>query len=192
MTSLILASQSPRRQVLLKQLGLEFSVIPSNIEEQFYETLSPVELVQRLAIDKAEAVALKEEGIIIAADTIVVLDQEIMGKPCSKEEAYAMLSALSGKRHQVITGVCVYDTTTQKQEYAAEQTEVFFRSLSDEEIESYIASGEPFDKAGSYGIQGLGALLIEKIVGCYFNVVGLPLNRLGLMLKKQGVNVLGG
>ncbi|MEA1961104.1 MAG: DNA repair protein RadC [Bacillota bacterium] len=192
MKTLILASQSPRRQVLLKQLGLEFSVIPSDIEESFYENLSPIEMVQRLAADKAEAVALNQDGIIVAADTIVVLDHRIMGKPCSKEEAYAMLSALSGKRHQVITGVCVYNTTTQKRECVAEQTDVFFRALSDEEIGTYIASGEPFDKAGGYGIQGLGALLVEKIVGCYFNVVGLPLNRLGLMLKKQGVNILGG
>jgi len=192
MKSIILASQSPRRQELLKQVGLEFEVIPADIDENLLQSVSPIEMVQQLACQKAKFVANgKQKGIIIAADTIVVVDDRVMGKPNTKDDAYQMLSSLSGRVHQVMTGLCVINAEAGKTECGVEQTEVTFRTLSESEIVAYIASGEPFDKAGGYGVQGLGALLVEKINGCYFNVVGLPLSKLFQMLKNQGIDLLG-
>ncbi len=192
MESVILASGSPRRQELLKQMGLEFEVIPAEIDEVFLPSVSPVEMVQRLACQKAAFVAeQKQKGVVIAADTVVVLDGRVMGKPGTEDEARDMLSSLSARVHHVITGLCVMRAETGQTECTAQETAVWFRPLTPSEITTYIASGEPFDKAGSYGIQGLGALLVEKIQGCYFNVVGLPVSTLYLMLRKQGIDILG-
>ncbi len=191
MKEIILASSSPRRQSLLKNLGLCFSTISTNIDESFLPQESPRDAVRRLARLKAERAipVLEEDCLLITADTIVVLDGEIMGKPGSEDDALEMLTRLSGRCHEVITAVCLR-TRAGGCEVEDETTRVYFRPLSKEEILSYIASGEPADKAGAYGIQGQGGLLIERIEGCFFNVVGLPISRLYLMLKKHGINLL--
>jgi len=190
---IILASASPRRQQLLEQIGLQFNVVPADIDEESIKDCSAPELVKQLARLKAEQVAMtRQQAIIIAADTLVVLDGIIMGKPVNREDAFNKLSLLSGRHHQVVTGICVLDSATHNYETAAEITDVYFRILSPAEINGYLDWGEWADKAGGYGIQGKGSLLIEKIEGCYSNVVGLPLSRLYLMLGKQGVNILRG
>lgn len=192
MRNIILASASPRRKLLLQQIGLDFISWPANIDENLSTLTSPPELVQAIAYQKAQEVSRQlDAGIVIAADTIVVWEGRIMGKPESRDEAFMMLSNLSGQRHQVITGLCVMDVQDKAPDNAVEITEVFFRNLSPEEINSYLDSGEWTDKAGAYGIQGLGSLLVARIEGCYFNVVGLPLNRLYMMLREQGVDLLG-
>lgn len=190
MKEIILASSSPRRQSLLKNLGIRFSTIPTNIDESFLPLESPRDAVRRLARLKAESAVpvLREDCLLITADTIVVLDGQVMGKPDSEDDASEMLTRLSGRCHEVITAICI--RTQGGYEVENETTRVYFRHLRQEEIEAYIASGEPADKAGAYGIQGRGGLLVEKIEGCYFNVVGLPMSRLYLMLKKYGVNLL--
>ena len=145
----------------------------------------------KLARAKAQAAADKvSSGVIIAADTVVVLDDEVLGKPRDESEAAAILARLSGRRHQVITGVCIIDRESERLLTVSEITRVYLRTLSTEEIAAYVSTGEPLDKAGAYGIQGLGALLVERIEGCYYNVVGLPLFRLNLMLKEVGINIL--
>jgi len=187
---IILASSSPRRQSLLENLGICFSTISTNIDESFLPQESPRNAVRRLARLKAERAIplLRENCLLIAADTIVVLDGQVMGKPGSKDDALEMLTQLSGRCHEVITAICI--RTAGGCEVEDETTRVYFRHLSEEEIRAYVASGEPADKAGTYGIQGRGGLLVQRIEGCYFNVVGLPMSRLYLMLKKQGVNLL--
>jgi len=188
---IILASSSPRRQSLLKNLGISFSTISVNIDESFLPQESPRDAVRRLARLKAEraVTVLKEDCLLITADTIVVLDGQVMGKPGSEDDALEMLTRLSGRCQEVITAICIR-TRARGCEVEDETTRVYFRPLSEEEIQAYIASGEPADKAGAYGIQGRGGLLVERIEGCYFNVVGLPLSRLYLMLKKHGINLL--
>lgn len=190
MKEIILASSSPRRQSLLENLGICFSTISTNIDESFLPQESPRNAVRRLARLKAERAIplLRENCLLIAADTIVVLDGQVMGKPGSKDDALEMLTQLSGRCHEVITAICI--RTAGGCEVEDETTRVYFRHLSKEEIKAYVASGEPADKAGAYGIQGRGGLLVQRIEGCYFNVVGLPMSRLYLMLKKQGVNLL--
>ncbi|MBO8158790.1 nucleoside triphosphate pyrophosphatase [Thermosyntropha sp.] len=193
MPKIILASESPRRSELLRCIGIDFIKHPASVDEEFYSHENPEEVVKRLASNKAENVADQySKGIVVAADTVVVLGRKILGKPADENEAHAMLSMLSGKKHQVITGVCVKDIGKNIKIVEAELTNVYFRTLEEEEIWYYIKTGEPMDKAGAYGIQGLGALLVEKIEGCYFNVVGLPLNRLNKMFKVLGLNILGG
>lgn len=195
MDRIILASASPRRSELLENIGLNFIKYPADIEEYFVPGETPEEGAKRLASQKAEYVAVNceyEEGIIIAADTIVVLGDKILGKPADEKEACDMLSMLSGKSHQVITAVCIKDIANNKKIVDTETTQVYFRPLEKSEIWYYIKTGEPLDKAGAYGIQGLGALFVERIEGCYFNVVGLPLYRIYTMLKSLGVNILGG
>lgn len=190
--SIILASASPRRNQLLRQLGLDFTVIPADVDEKSVQAASFQELAGKLAHQKAELVAsLNPQAVVIAADTIVVIDGRVLGKPEDLAAARTMLGQLSGRAHQVITGLSVHCQAQGYKKTVTEITRVEFRSLNEDEIEAYIESGEPFDKAGGYGIQGLGALLVEKIDGCYFNVVGLPLNRLGLVLREVGVNILG-
>ena len=187
--SLILASASPRRRQLLEQVGLSFAVQVSNVAETVPPGQSPAELAISLAAAKALAVAGSAGGsVIIGADTIVVYNGEVFGKPTDISQARQMLTALNGKRHQVITGVAVVKDGETHTDCAV--TAVFFRELTDLEINSYLRSGEWVDKAGAYGIQGLGALLVEKIDGCYSNVVGLPLVTLARLLKKAGVQVL--
>ena len=193
MQEIILASGSPRRRQLLEQIGLPFVVAAADIDEELMEECAAPELVKQLARRKAEQVARdKRRSIIIAADTMVVLDEHIMGKPVNREDAYNKLSLLSGRHHQVMTGLCVLDSGRGICDTEVEITEVYFRTLHPMEINAYLDWEEWVDKAGGYGIQGKGALLIEKIQGCYFNVVGLPINRLYIMLGKQGVHLLGG
>lgn len=188
---IILASGSPRRRELLERMGVrEFTVMSPDADESLEEGLPPAEQVERLSRRKAEAVAAQAgaDALIIAADTVVALDGAILGKPADEEEAFRMLSALSGVRHQVYTGVTV--TRNGKTLTRHEVTSVDFRALEAEEVELYIATGECMDKAGAYGIQGYGALLIEGINGDYYNVVGLPVVCLARMLKEFGVDCL--
>lgn len=193
MANIILASKSPRRRELLDNLGIDYKQIVASTDEVIYANETPYEAVRRLAIEKAESAAQKvDNGIIISADTIVVLDGIILGKPADKDEAYKFLSRLSGKAHQVMTAVCVKNVTSGFYEAKVETTLVYFRDLKAEEIKAYISTNEPYDKAGGYAIQGKGALLVRKIEGCYFNVVGLPLTTLYDMLKVQGVNLFRG
>ena len=182
--AVILASQSPRRKQLLEMLGMEFKVIPAKGEEVIPAGAGPKETVRALSRQKAAAVAASaaEDDIIIAADTIVWYRDLMLGKPRDEQEAARMLSALSGNVHQVYTGVTVLS--------AAECTDVKFRKLSGREIDAYIATGEPMDKAGAYGIQGVACLFVEGIEGDFFNVMGLPVCRLGKMLKELGVELL--
>lgn len=188
--AVILASQSPRRKQLLEMLGLEFQVIPAKGEETIPPDAGPAETVRSLSRQKAAAVAAgaDAEDVIIAADTIVWYGDMILGKPRSEQEAARMLSGLSGNTHHVYTGVTV--RKGDKVLSGAECTAVRFRKLSGREIDAYIATGEPMDKAGAYGIQGAACLFVEGIEGDYFNVVGLPLCRLGKMLKELGVELL--
>jgi septum formation protein len=188
--ALILASNSPRRRELMRQIGLDFRVDPADVDESVFPGESPEGYAVRVALDKARAAAARAgTGIVIAADTIVVLDDEILGKPADPGDAERMLKLLSGNVHRVITGLAVMDAATGKVLTRTSITRVWFRSLAPHEIISYIATGEPLDKAGAYGIQERGALLVDKIDGCYFNVVGLPLSLLGELLLSFGVDV---
>lgn len=189
--AIILASQSPRRRQLLEQMGLtDFLVRPAQGEEIADPGLTPDALVEALSRQKAREVAAGADpaDLIIAADTVVAVDGRVLGKPHSTQQAREMLTALSGREHTVYTGVTVCRGDRVLTQHEA--TAVRFRPLTQEEISAYIATGEPMDKAGSYGIQGLGALLVEGITGDYFNVVGLPVCRLGRMLTQFGVNPL--
>lgn len=187
---IILASASPRRRELLGTIGIkDFIVCPAKGKELAPESLSPDELVKYLSREKArEVAALYPDDLIIAADTIVWAKGRVLGKPRDEADAFNMLRLLSGDIHEVHTGITLIKGGTELCE--AECTKVSFRELSDSEINAYIASGEPMDKAGAYGIQGLASLMVSKIEGEYFTVVGLPLCRLGLMLNKIGVQLL--
>ncbi len=189
--SLILASASPRRAELLKQLGLEFTIIASHFPEDPPGPADlPAEYVARLARFKAERVVQTiDAGVVIGADTVVVLEDEILGKPDGADGAEMMLSRLSGKEHSVYTGVALIGRPGGQSRVLVEETRVRFRELTRREIEAYVATGEPLDKAGAYGIQGKGAILVESISGCYFNVVGLPIGRLATVLPRFGVSV---
>lgn len=188
---LILASASPRRKDLLKSLGLNFEIDFALVDEEVEDGLLPKEIVMTLAKKKALAISYKyQEGLIIGADTLVFLNGEVLGKPKSEEDAFLMLKNLQGKEHEVYSGVFLIDVATGESEVSFEKTKVFFRPLSDNEIWSYIATKEPFDKAGAYAIQGLGSTIVYKIEGDYFNVVGLPLACLSKMLKKFGIQVI--
>ena len=189
--NIILASQSPRRKELLERMGIrDFETISPNVDESVFHGLPPEELVRRLSAEKAAAVAGRagEDAIVIAADTVVALEGAVLGKPADELDAFKMLSALSGVRHQVYTGVTV--CRGGEKQTAHEVTDVTFRELSEEEIEHYIATGEPMDKAGAYGIQGYGAMLVEGIGGDYYNVMGLPVCRLARMLAGFGLDPL--
>lgn len=189
---IVLASASPRRKKLLSQIGLNFIVESSNIDEQFDKESSDFDsLVKDLAYKKAKNVARNyTDGIIIGADTIVAIEGSILGKPNSEYEAKMMLKKLSGKWHSVFTGVAVIDLDSKVILTDFVESKVKFKKLSRSEIDNYVKTGEPFDKAGAYGIQGKGALLVEKINGCYYNIVGLPVSKLGKMLSKIGVELL--
>lgn len=187
---IILASNSPRRKELLSQLGVSFEVIPSKFEEQVID-MPPAELVKHFAFMKAMNVAssVKTDALVIGSDTIVCLD-EVMGKPRNREEAFNMLRKLSGKQHYVLSGLSIVSTVSGESLTMYESTKVKMKELSDAEITAYIDTGEPMDKAGAYAIQGMGSLFVEGIEGDYFNVVGLPLFRLGRMLEHFGVKLL--
>ncbi|WP_339059925.1 Maf family protein [Tepidibacillus marianensis] len=188
---IILASSSPRRKELLQLVGIPFQVHASHVDEEVDQNLSPEEIVEELAQRKAEDVSLSyNHELIIGSDTIVVLDQRILGKPKDSQEAFFMLKELQGRAHWVYSGVAVVDSYTRKVMVSHQKTKVWMRSLSDEEIQAYIATKEPLDKAGSYGIQGIGAILIERIEGDYFNIVGLPLVLLQHMLQNFNISIL--
>lgn len=178
---LILASQSPRRKELLGLFRVPFAVRVADIDETMNPARNPYDEVARVSRLKAEAVPHNPDDVVIAADTIVVCQGQILGKPKNEADAFRMLRLLSGKGHQVMTGLTVLRGDTVK--VCTEVTDIHFRALSDKEIQTYIRTGEPMDKAGSYGIQGGAALFAEKIVGDYFNVVGLPVCRLGQILN---------
>ncbi|MGE5678389.1 MAG: Maf family protein [Pseudomonadota bacterium] len=188
---IILASNSPRRKELLSQLGVIFDIIPSEFEEQLVEGMTPAETVEHFACMKASDVAGEVEGeaLVIGSDTIVYLDG-IMGKPADRQEAAAMLRRLSGMQHLVLSGISVINTATGEQLTGHEVTKVRMKELTDDEIYAYIDTGEPMDKAGAYAIQGIGSLFVEGIEGDYFNVVGLPLFRLGSMLEQFGLKLI--
>jgi septum formation protein len=185
MQNLILASSSPRRKELLETLRLTFAISSSEVDESFDPALSPKEVVMELADRKAQVV-FKENpnAFVIGSDTIVVADKQILGKPADEAEAFAMLKSLSGRQHDVYTGVSIVSPTGTTTFY--EKTEVWFWELTDDTIRAYVKSGEPLDKAGAYGIQQLGSMLVKKINGDYFAVVGLPVSRTIRELKKAG------
>ena len=180
--NVILASQSPRRRELLGLFGIPFCVKVADVDEAMTPGGDPAAEVARVSRRKADAIECGGEDVIIAADTIVVCDGRILGKPADEDDAFRMLRMLSGRAHQVMTGVTV--RRADRSVSATEITQVHFRSLTDEEIRRYIATKEPMDKAGSYGIQGGAALFAQKLEGDYFNVVGLPVCRLGQMLRE--------
>ena len=189
-TGIILASASPRREQLLRQVGYEFQVLPSLAEEDNSAALPPDELVQTHARAKAWAVArqVAPADVVIGADTVVVLDGKVFGKPGSAAQACRMLRELSGRTHSVWSGIAI--VTEGRCLCAAVETRVTLGLLSEAQIERYVATGEPLDKAGAYAVQGIGAVFVEKIDGCYFNVVGLPLNALARLLSEVGVALL--
>ncbi len=190
---IVLASKSPRRRELLEHIGIRnFRVVVSNAPEDVEGELSPDRLVEELSLRKGRAVRkiVGDGALVVAADTVVELDGRILGKPRDEADAFAMLCSLSGRANRVFTGVTLLHGGKELTEH--EETTVTFRELSDGEIRAYIATGESMDKAGAYGIQGMGALLIPKIEGDYFNVMGLPLHRLGRMLSRFGVEPLKG
>lgn len=191
-TTIILASSSPRRAELLKTLGVEFEIAPSDISERLHADEAPPDYIIRLARAKVIAVARKREsGLVIGADTIVVLDGRVLGKPENEEDAEQMLRQLSGRWHAVMTGVALYDISTRREVADYDKTLVRFAQLTDKEIEWYVSSGEPKDKAGAYGIQGLGSLFVEEVAGNYFNVVGLPIPLIYRLARRLGYSFIG-
>lgn len=187
--SLILASASPRRRELLSRFGVPFTIDPAAGPELAPEGADAAAAVMALSEAKARETAGRHPGdVVIGADTVVELDGVILGKPRGEADAFRMLRSLSGNEHRVYTGVTLVRGAERISE--AEMTRVFFRDMTDDEIRAYIATGEPMDKAGAYGYQGVAGLFVERIDGDYFNVVGLPLCRLGRMLKTMGVALL--
>jgi len=184
----MLASASPRRQEMLRCLGLEFQVKAAAVDEKLLPTESPEEYVLRVSGEKAQAVsAALPESWVVAADTIVVLGGEILGKPDNRATALAMLKRLSGRRHRVLTGFCVSSLKLKQVISQLAETEVCFNDLSDEALEAYVKTGDPLDKAGAYGIQSFGGVLVKEIIGSYTNVVGLPLAELINELLRLGI-----
>jgi len=191
MKRIILASTSPRRKELMEKIGLKFEVVRSDYEEDMTIKLKPKELAKYLSLGKANSVAKKyKNALIISADTFVTFKDNVLGKPHTPEQTKKTLKMLSGKSHLVITGFTIIDTASQKRISKAVVTKVYFKKISNEEINTYAKSSEPLDKAGAYAIQGLGSVLIEKIEGDFFNVVGLPISALVTELKKFGIKVL--
>lgn len=186
---IVLASASPRRRELLSQVGIKFQIVPSKADERLLTAETPEAHVVRLSCDKAMEVANRPEQRgrwFIGSDTVVVRDSDILGKPVDAAEAKLMLRRLSGRSHRVISGYAVYDRQTSRTISAAITTKVFFKDLTNREIEGYIASKEPFDKAGSYAIQGIGCFMVPRIEGSYTNVVGLPLCEVIAALEELG------
>jgi nucleoside triphosphate pyrophosphatase len=182
---IILASSSPRRRELLKQAGIPYTIEPAEADESALPGEMPRSHVKRLALLKARTIAARHKnGLVLGADTVVVVDGEILGKPASKAEAKRMLTLISGRAHEVLTGIALVDAGTGRATSAAEKTKVFVKPLSEGEIDEYIATGEPMDKAGAYGIQGRFSVYVRGVRGCFFNVVGLPLPRLFELIKE--------
>lgn len=186
----VLASSSPRRRELLEKSGLKFTVDPTEMDEKLEGEVSPEELARSISLEKASAAAHRHpDSIIIAADTFGVLDGRLLGKPADASDARRMLTSLSGKCHEVLTGFTIMDSTSQKTVSRVVRTRVYFKVLSSEQIDQYVETGEPLDKAGAYAIQGLGAQLIDRVEGDYSNVIGLPVHALAEELDKFGVRL---
>jgi septum formation protein len=184
----ILASDSPRRRELLWQIGLRFQVVPSSVSEASQGCMDPRDHVLYWAARKANEVAGRfQHAWVVGADTIVVLDGRILGKPAAPAEAVSMLSRLSGRSHRVLSGVCLVHARSGSAEHIWVETTVFMKRLSTDDIQAYVATGEPLDKAGAYGIQGIGGCLVERIEGSYTNVVGLPLCETVELLRRHQV-----
>ncbi|GMQ64986.1 Maf family protein [Vallitalea maricola] len=190
MKNIILASKSPRRKELLERLNLDFDVKVSQVDEESFEQDLPWKFVEKLAYEKANSVSklADNDSLVIGCDTVVVYEDKILGKPGDIGQARDYLEKLSGKKHLVYTGIAILDKNSNEKYISHEMTEVYMKELNEEEITCYIRTGEPLDKAGAYGIQGVGSILIEKINGDYYNVMGLPLNKLYKGLSKLGVN----
>lgn len=189
MARIVLASGSPRRQELLTRIGIrDFTVRVPQVEEWYPQGLTPPEIVSYISREKSQAVPSEEDEIVITADTMVFLDDQRLGKPQDEADALRMLTALQGRRHTVCTGVTVRQGDRVLTE--SEATGVVFRPAEESELRAYIATGEPMDKAGSYGVQGKGALLVERLEGDFFNVMGLPVLRLSRMLAQFGIKLL--
>lgn len=191
---IILASSSPRRKEILENANVKFDIIKSEIDEVILDNELPSQVVMRLAFEKCIDIAVKHrESLVIGADTVVVLDDIILGKPKDIDEAIAMITQLSGKTHQVITGISLINLSANKKIIDYVVSNVKFKDLSAKDIKDYIQTNESLDKAGAYGIQGYGALLVEEIQGDYFNIVGLPISRLSDLLKQHfSINIFYG
>lgn len=184
--TVVLASSSPRRRDLLDLIGIKHDVRPADVDESIVGGETPADYAERLAREKAEAIAVEGADIVIGADTVVVIDGRVLGKPVNEQQAAAMLESLGGRTHTVLTAVAiVVDGRTSS---GVEEVTVTFRPLTLEEIDSYVATGEPMDKAGAYGIQGYGATIVERVEGDYFAVMGLPLVRLVRLLAERGIS----
>ncbi|MFC1678505.1 Maf family protein [Patescibacteria group bacterium] len=185
---IVLASKSPRRKELLDQIGLKFTIEESKCQEDMKAYANPYRLVKYLALEKAKDIAKhQKDAIVIGADTVVVYNNKILGKPKNKKEAKDMLSRLSGKEHKVISGFAIIDCKNKKIINNYGQAVVKFNKLTQKEIDNYISTGESLDKAGAYGIQGMGAVLINNIRGDYYAVVGLPINKIHQVLRKMSI-----
>lgn len=185
MRRIVLASRSSARERLLRQIGIRFKVMPSRIPEDSTMFLASEKQIKNLALAKARCVASRiKNGIVIGADTVIIHRRKVIGKPRNRKEARKILNRLSGSTHRIVTGIAVVDAATRKEATACVKTSVKMKRLSSQNIEAYLATGEPLGKAGAYAVQGKGAILIERINGCYYNVVGLPLPKLADMLKK--------
>ncbi|GAA0240982.1 Maf family protein [Metaclostridioides mangenotii] len=192
--NIVLASASPRRKEILENYNVKFNIIKSEIDEVILGHESPVQAVVRLALEKGMDVASKNQGdLVIAADTIVVLDDTILGKPKDESDAYKTLNSLSGREHQVVTGISLINLAENKKVVDYVVSKVKFKHLSDKVISDYLKTGEFQDKAGAYGVQGYGALLVDEIKGDYFNIVGLPISKLSdLLIKYFDINLFYG
>lgn len=187
-----LASRSPRRAQLLSQIGVEYWISAADIDETPAPQELPYDYVKRMALEKAQALVSSTEDVVLGADTCVVIDQDILGKPADDADAVAMLQRLSGRSHQVMSGVALAqqgEENTVRSEVLVVSTQVSFATLSDEQIRAYVATQEPADKAGAYGIQGLGAVLVESLQGSHSNVVGLPLHETAQLLQRWHVDI---
>ncbi|HMA59850.1 MAG TPA: Maf family protein [Halanaerobiales bacterium] len=188
---IILASSSDRRKELLTRLGIKYTAMPSKIDEDGYDYEHPDKLVQELSLAKASNVAnVVENALIIAADTVVAHNNKILGKPEDEEDAKRMLQLLENDKHEVFTGLALISADDEMHFLDYDVTEVFMRKVEKEEIERYIKTGEPMDKAGSYGIQGKGGIFVNKIVGSYFTVMGLPIHLLSMALKSFSIEII--
>ncbi len=191
MRKIILASKSPRREKLLKQIGLQFEIIPSGVKEVIDSKLDHSKQVEKLSFQKAEVVAKQfSDAIIIGADSMIAIGDEIIGKPKDKKDAVRILKKLSGKMHLGITGFTIIDTKSGKKLTRSVTTRVWFKKLNEREIESYLSRDEPYDFAGAYSVASFAAVLVEKIEGDFYNVVGLPLFVFSEELKQFGINLL--
>jgi len=196
-SGLILASSSPRRRQLLGYLGVKFEVIPSHFEEIVDQSLTPAEVVVDLSIAKAQEIAEKIGAstigatVVLGADTVVVLDGQMIGKPDSRQQAVEMLSQLSGQCHEVFTGVALIELPGRRVTSAYQVSKVYMRTIEPSEIQSYVETGEPMDKAGAYALQGIGSVFVEKIEGCFTNIIGLPVPLVVQLLRGLGIEILG-